>query len=282
MFYDGYWGPQVGFYGGIDYGFGYFGHGFEGGRWDNGHFFYNRAVSNVNVNIIHNVYETRVNETNVTHVSYNGGEGGIAARPTPEQEAAAHDRHIPAVAAQSQHEQQARGNPQQRASENRGKPAIAATPRPGAFTDHAVPAREAGGAYNPPANRGANAARSENNAAHNEAANGGRSSAPTHIRDLPPAERPAAPNSGNAKQDKQYQQQQQKLYAQQDKERQKVAKQQDKEDQKVAKQNNEAAKQQVEQRHQQQTQQLQQRHQAAQQQMQQRMQPAPRAGKPPR
>ncbi len=59
-FYDGYWGPEVGFYGGINYGFGYFGRGFEGGRWDNGHFFYNRAVSNVNVSVIHNVYNTTV------------------------------------------------------------------------------------------------------------------------------------------------------------------------------------------------------------------------------
>src|SRR3984885_6731252 len=49
VWYDGYWGPTVGFYGGINYGFGYFGHGFEGGRWDGGHFFYNRAVANVNV-----------------------------------------------------------------------------------------------------------------------------------------------------------------------------------------------------------------------------------------
>src|SRR5271154_6952836 len=60
IFHEGYWGPTIGFYGGINYGFGYFGHGFEGGRWDNGHFFYNRAVSNVNVTVIHNVYETRV------------------------------------------------------------------------------------------------------------------------------------------------------------------------------------------------------------------------------
>src|SRR6516225_11595081 len=34
VFYAGYWGPRVGFYGGIDYGFGYFGHGYEGGRWE--------------------------------------------------------------------------------------------------------------------------------------------------------------------------------------------------------------------------------------------------------
>src|SRR5271163_4912094 len=49
VFYDGYWGPQIGFYGGIGYGFGYFGVGFVGGRWDGGHFFYNRSVVNVDV-----------------------------------------------------------------------------------------------------------------------------------------------------------------------------------------------------------------------------------------
>src|ERR1700746_36088 len=49
VFYDGYWGPLVGFYGGINYGFGYFGVGFEGGRWDHDRFFYNRSVNNINV-----------------------------------------------------------------------------------------------------------------------------------------------------------------------------------------------------------------------------------------
>ena len=63
IFNEGYWGPSVGFYGGIDYGFGYFGHGYEGGRWENGHFFYNTAVNRVDANVIHNVYNTRVNET---------------------------------------------------------------------------------------------------------------------------------------------------------------------------------------------------------------------------
>src|SRR5579859_5462508 len=60
VFYNGYWGPHIGFYGGINYGFGYFGEGFEGGRWDNGHFFYNRSVTNVNVTVVHNVYNTTV------------------------------------------------------------------------------------------------------------------------------------------------------------------------------------------------------------------------------
>ncbi len=40
----GYWGPHVGFYGGVNYGFGYTGVGFAGGYWHGGAFFYNRAV----------------------------------------------------------------------------------------------------------------------------------------------------------------------------------------------------------------------------------------------
>ena len=38
LFHAGYWGPHVGFYGGINYGFGYFGVGFYGGYWNGGHF----------------------------------------------------------------------------------------------------------------------------------------------------------------------------------------------------------------------------------------------------
>jgi hypothetical protein len=49
----GYWGPYVGYYGGINYGFGYFGVGFYGGYWGGGHFWYNRAYCNVG---FHNGY----------------------------------------------------------------------------------------------------------------------------------------------------------------------------------------------------------------------------------
>jgi len=41
----GYWGPTVGYYGGINYGFGYFGTGFYGGYGNGGHFFYNREYN---------------------------------------------------------------------------------------------------------------------------------------------------------------------------------------------------------------------------------------------
>src|SRR6266851_7755402 len=36
VFHPGYWGPHVGFYGGVNYGFGYGGSGFYGGRWEGG------------------------------------------------------------------------------------------------------------------------------------------------------------------------------------------------------------------------------------------------------
>src|SRR5271168_3643429 len=39
--HGGYWGPHVGFYGGVNYGYGYGGSGFYGGRWEGGHFAYN-------------------------------------------------------------------------------------------------------------------------------------------------------------------------------------------------------------------------------------------------
>src|SRR5712692_7444324 len=157
FFNEGYWGPHVGFYGGIPYGFGYFGEGYEGGRWDNGRFFYNRSVNNVNVTNIHNVYNTTViTNTTVNRVSYNGGTGGINARPRPEDEIAAREKHVPPVAVQTQHVQAARANPQLRASVNQGKPPVAATPKPGAFNDRAiVPTKEARAPYHPLASRAA-------------------------------------------------------------------------------------------------------------------------------
>src|SRR5271155_1160765 len=266
VFYDGYWGPHIGFYGGINYGYGYFGTGFQGGRWDNGHFFYNRSVSNVNITNIHNVYNTTVVINNVSHVSFNGGNGGITARATPEEGAAARDRHVPPLAVQTQHAQAARANPQQRASANMGKPGVAATPRPGDFNDRgAVPTKEAGAPY-APANRGGSVQPGSV-----------QPSAAVHPHDLP-ALAATAPNTGNPKLDKKYQQQQQKQITQQQQERDKLQQQQDQEHLNLDKQKaSDTQKQQVERQHQQQTQQLQQKHQQQTQQLQQKQQPANRA-----
>ncbi|CAM5218311.1 hypothetical protein CDEF62S_04313 [Castellaniella defragrans] len=87
--HPGYWGPEVGFYGGINYGYGYFGVGYGGGYWRDRHFYYNTAVSRVNVTNIHNTYvdKTVIRNVTVNHVSYNGGRGGIVASPNAQQRA---------------------------------------------------------------------------------------------------------------------------------------------------------------------------------------------------
>jgi hypothetical protein len=257
LFHAGYWGLHVGFYGGISYGFGYFGHGYEGGRWQNGQFFYNRSVNNVNVTNIHNVYNTTVinnNSTTVNRVSYNGGEGGINARPSQEEEAAEHEQHIAPTGVQTHQAQAALSNPQLRASENQGRPPIAATPKPGAFSGNGVVgAKEAGGAYRP-----------ENNVPRPP-------SSTIHAKDLPSVPRPTGPVTGNAKLDQKYQQQQDKLYTKQEQEHQQLQQQQEREHQQLDRQNaSEAQRQAVEQKHQQQTQQMEERHTQEQQHLQEK------------
>jgi WXXGXW repeat (2 copies) len=149
--HPGYWGPHVGFYGGINYGFGYGGVGFAGGEWRGGAFFYNRSVTNVSVTNVTNVY-TRTVVVNENHVAFNGGEGGIHAEPTAEERIAEHEQHTAAIAAQTEHEHMASQNRENFASENHGRPAIAATARPGDFSAHsAIAARDAGGEYHAPA-----------------------------------------------------------------------------------------------------------------------------------
>jgi hypothetical protein len=59
-FHEGYWGPEVGFYGGVSYGYGYTGEGYEGGYWRGGAFFYNRTVNNISNVQISNVYNKAV------------------------------------------------------------------------------------------------------------------------------------------------------------------------------------------------------------------------------
>ena len=150
---EGYWGPQIGFYGGINYGFGYGGVGFFGGEWRGGAFFYNSAVMNVNTTEITNVYVNReVIVNNESHVAFNGGEGGVTARPTPQQEAYAREKHTPPLSSQVQHAREASRNPELAASRNHGAPAVAATAKPGEFSGRGVVAAKAPGApYHAPA-----------------------------------------------------------------------------------------------------------------------------------
>jgi len=266
FFHEGYWGPHIGFYGGINYGFGYVGNGYEGGRWEGGHFSYNTHVSHVNTTIIHNTYNTTiVNNVTENHVSYTGGNGGIEARPTPQEESYANERHVGPVAAQTQHVQLARNNPQLRASDNHGVPPIAATAKAGDFKTGVVASRQAGGEYKAPPETGS----------HGNEAKPGNESHSTYrdASELQPHQF-TPPNTGDSATDKKYQQQQAKLAARQTQDHQKLQQQQEQEHQQAAQKNyNDAQKQQMEQHHAQQTQQLEQRHASQQTQMEQHQAP---------
>lgn len=133
LWHTGYWGPHVGYYGGVNYGYGYGGMGYGGGRWEGNHFAYNTVVNNVNVTNVHNVYVDKtviVNNNNYNRVSYNGGPGGVQARPTPMELRAEQEHHLAPPAAQVQHEMAARADRNQWASVNHGRPAVVAAPRP--------------------------------------------------------------------------------------------------------------------------------------------------------
>lgn len=96
---SGYWGPRVGFYGGINYGSGYFGSGYQSSL--------NHKSGNTN---------------NVTRVSYNGGRDGIHKEPTQEELAAKRDPHIAAVPKQRQVADSARKDREQFFAVNHGRP----------------------------------------------------------------------------------------------------------------------------------------------------------------
>jgi hypothetical protein len=132
VWHEGYWGPHVGFYGGINYGFGYFGSGFVGGYWRGHDFNYNRAVTNVsNVNVT-NVYNRTVINNNLfgSRPSFNGT-NGVEARPTRSDLLAMREPHRAPTAPQPAQAASARALPFSLASVNHGHPQVAATPQPG-------------------------------------------------------------------------------------------------------------------------------------------------------
>ena len=133
LFHEGYWGLTVGFYGGINYGFGYGGIGFEGGYWNGGHFFYNRAAGNFGGAHIAYGYSHPLALANHSTVAFNGGAGGIQARPNAQELAAARAPHLQPTGEQVQHRNTASQNRSQLASVNHGRPGVAAASTPGAF-----------------------------------------------------------------------------------------------------------------------------------------------------
>jgi len=136
--FRGYWGPHIGFYGGVNYGFGYVGVGYQGGYWKGSQFNYNRSVNNVNTAVVHNFYNySVVNNTTVTRVSFNGGSGGIAIRPRPAELAAWREPHAPPMTTQVQVDHSARTDRAQFIAVNHGHPATAVFVKP-VQADHDV------------------------------------------------------------------------------------------------------------------------------------------------
>ena len=124
IWHSGYWGRHIGYYGGINYGYGYSGVGYVGGYWRDNEFYYNSAVTRVNVTVVSNTYSTSVveNRAPVAVVSYNGGKGGVVSSPTNEELAAAREQHIAATPLQRQHVRAAGRTPELLASKNQGQP----------------------------------------------------------------------------------------------------------------------------------------------------------------
>ncbi|MGC2637542.1 MAG: YXWGXW repeat-containing protein [Acidobacteriaceae bacterium] len=144
-FNAGYWGRTVGFYGGVNYGYGFGGIGFAGGEWRGGSFAYNTAVTQVDVTVIHTTYVNRtIVETgtvaNPRHVAFNGGPGGIQHTPTRAEKEAATQPHTPPTEVQTGHTAAARADKTSFAKANGGHPATLAVARPQAKPDEAAPA----------------------------------------------------------------------------------------------------------------------------------------------
>lgn len=130
--HEGYWGEHIGYYGGVNYGYGYGGRGYEGGRWEGGAFRYNTAVSRVDVTVVHTTYvdNTVVRNTTVVNRSSFNGEGGVKAEPTPMERKVMTEKHVIPTPEQQTHVTTAKSDKSQYVSANGGKPTVAAMNKP--------------------------------------------------------------------------------------------------------------------------------------------------------
>jgi hypothetical protein len=141
VFHTGYWGPHVGYYGGVNYGFGYMGIGFVGGMWRGHDFVYNTAIVHVDNRYIHNTYVDRTVVDRYTvargsHVAYSGGPGGIQHEASNEERAAMQEQHQGRTSFQTQHANAAMSDHSSYFNNNHGRPNNLAVARPLATVSH--------------------------------------------------------------------------------------------------------------------------------------------------
>ena len=141
MWHPGYWGRHIGYYGGVNYGFGYGGIGFAGGEWRGGVFAYNTAVVHVDRRYVHETFEDRgrVERGYVargSHVAFSGGPGGINHAPSAEERMSEHDQHMGRTAFQQQHVQAAQSDRNSYFKANGGHPRTLAASKPLPMESH--------------------------------------------------------------------------------------------------------------------------------------------------
>ena len=143
VFHTGYWGPVVGYYGGINYGFGYFGLGFVGGRWHDNDFEYNTAVWHVDRDRVHRIYEDRDWHDHYvdrdSHVAYSGGPGGIRHDPDRDERRYMNEQHFQRTSFQDQHVNSAMRDRNAYYNVNHGRPQRIVANRPLAQDNRPAP-----------------------------------------------------------------------------------------------------------------------------------------------
>ena len=142
-FSAGYWGPQVGYYGGINYGYGYGGSGYQGGEWRGRDFHYNQSNNNFGAVHVTHIYEGPATQHQGEAPSFNGPHG-TQARPNPREEQAGRLGHVQPTAQQERHGQAAAQDHAARAPGNGGHPAPGSAPQREVQPQHQqAPQREA-------------------------------------------------------------------------------------------------------------------------------------------
>lgn len=129
--HPGYWGVRIGYYGGVNYGFGYFGSGFYGGKWDGNIFRYNTAVWHVNSNIKNVYVEPHNNPYHAGQVRYSfNGKQGVQYRPQPREHEYINNHYVPATKQQVANKGWAKVDKGQFAKPNNGKPIVNSMSKP--------------------------------------------------------------------------------------------------------------------------------------------------------
>jgi len=130
LFHRGYWADHVGFYGGVNYGFGYVGTGYFGAYWRGHDLYYNSTVTSVDATVVHNIYAHSVVYKGIAYgahsnrfTSYNGGHGGLKAYATIAEQIVAYGPRLNPTTIQEARSRAASRNPAALYSQNQGHPA---------------------------------------------------------------------------------------------------------------------------------------------------------------